>query len=344
MLGQMAVWIGDNTRLFTIIAGVIAAVAAAIIILNAALTAYKVITQAIKAVQEATWLSNPIFLVVAAVILLVAAIVILYKRSATFRAFVDAMWASIRAGALAVVNAVRPAFNVLFAALKIYVQVWWQYLKLVFALIKGAVQLVVAVFRGDWKGALNAVRGIVAAFRSFFVGIFNALPGPVRGALSAIGSIISGVFHTARSVVSSVINGMRRAIEGIKSSVEGAMRGLSAVLSAPFHAAEDAVKGLIGWVSTLLDKISHIKIPGSGLLSHIPGVGGHTVAPSVAGAYTYTADPALGTMAPRAAAAAAPSGPTIIVQGALDPEAVARQIRALLAGHDRRTGLVPRAV
>jgi hypothetical protein len=37
-------------------------------------------------------------------------------------------------------------------------------------------------------------------------------------------------------------------------------------------------------------------------------------------------------------ASAAGGGPTIIVQGALDPDAVARQIAALLRGRDRRAG------
>jgi hypothetical protein len=41
-----------------------------------------------------------------------------------------------------------------------------------------------------------------------------------------------------------------------------------------------------------------------------------------------------------AKAAPVVAGPTVIVNGAIDPEATARQIRRILAGHDRRVGLV----
>jgi hypothetical protein len=39
------------------------------------------------------------------------------------------------------------------------------------------------------------------------------------------------------------------------------------------------------------------------------------------------------------AAAASSGGINITVNGAIDPEATARQIRRILAGHDRRMGL-----
>lgn len=347
ILGKVAIFAQNNSKAFTVIIGVIAAVAAAIVILNAALTVQK----AILAISEAQWVATwaaaalPVVLVIAAIAAVVAIFVILYKKSATFRNFVDAMWKAIKVGALAVVNAIRPAFAVLFSALKVYVQVWWAYLKLVFNLIKGAVQLVVAIFKGDWKGALTAVRGIVAAFGSFFRSLFNLLPGPVRSALSAIWQIIAGAFRLARDAAAKAIGGIRTAIGGIKSAVQTAMNGLASILSAPFHAAESAVKSLIGWVSDLLDKISNIHIPGSGLLSHIPGM---RAAPAVGPA--YTGDPALGAFMTRPAATGTAStsttggGPTIIVNGALDPEAVARQIRSILAGHDRRMGLAGKAI
>jgi len=66
---------------------------------------------------------------------------------------------------------------------------------------------------------------------------------------------------------------------------------------------------------------------GSGTLSLVPALAAQSVAPAVP------------TATGRAASTAAAPGPTIIVNGAVDPEATARQIRRILAGHDRRMGL-----
>lgn len=66
---------------------------------------------------------------------------------------------------------------------------------------------------------------------------------------------------------------------------------------------------------------------GANTLSLVPALAAQSVAPAV--------PMARGT----AASTAAAPGPTIVVNGAVDPEATARQIRRILAGHDRRMGL-----
>jgi phage-related protein len=58
--------------------------------------------------------ANPIGLVILAIVAIVAAIVIAYKRSETFRAVIQALWAAIKAGAAAAWNALR-AFGASFA-------------------------------------------------------------------------------------------------------------------------------------------------------------------------------------------------------------------------------------
>jgi enoyl-CoA hydratase/carnithine racemase len=66
---------------------------------------------------------------------------------------------------------------------------------------------------------------------------------------------------------------------------------------------------------------------GAGTLSLVPALAASSTAPAVP------------TATGRAASTSAAPGPTIIVNGAIDPEATARQIRRVLAGHDRRMGL-----
>lgn len=66
------------------------------------------------------------------------------------------------------------------------------------------------------------------------------------------------------------------------------------------------------------------------------GAGTLTLVPAMAASSTA---PAVPMATGRAASTAAAPGPTIVVNGAIDPEATARQIRRVLDGHDRRMGL-----
>jgi hypothetical protein len=325
-LAGLAKVMGENAGTTRIVLGVILAIAAAILVLNVALKTYQAGLILTQAIQNATWLSNPIFLVIAAVLLLVGGFVLLYKKSATFKAFVDGMWAGIKAGVRIAAQVFRAVWQGAVAAVRTYLAAWRAYFTLIFNVIRGVVKAVVAVFKGDWKGALSAVRGIVQAFLSFFRSIFNLLPGPVKNAARAVWSALQDAF----------------------SKIRGAVSGLASLLSGPFNAMESAVDRVVSAVQSLIDWISRIKIPDvGGLLSKIPGVGkaapsAMTAVASPAGLSGLGGDPGLraGVLGRSAAAG---GGPTIIVQGALDPEAVARQIRRIVTGHDVRVGNVGRA-
>jgi hypothetical protein len=101
-----------------------------------------------------------------------------------------------------------------------------------------------------------------------------------------------------------------------------AASGLGAKLSAPFNAVKGAVDSAISAVQRLISWLGKIKVPKISIPS--PGKS----APSVAGASTRSG----GTTK------AAPAPITVIVNGAIDPEATARQIKRILSAHDRRTG------
>ena len=95
---KVAKWIGENTTLFLVIAGVIAGVAAAILIANAAIAVYTTVTTIAGIVSAASWGAAllPILLVIAAVLLVVGAVVLLWKKSETFRSIVLAVWGAVR--------------------------------------------------------------------------------------------------------------------------------------------------------------------------------------------------------------------------------------------------------
>lgn len=343
LLGKLAVFIGDNAKAFQIIAVVIASVAAAVVVLNAIIKAYTIYTTLAGIAAEHAWFAalGPIALIIAAVVAIGVALVVLYKKVGWFRDFVDAAWAIIKRGAqvagrvfmavwraaLQIIGALvrryggifKTAWQVAVFAVKAYVGALLAYFKLAFNVIKGIVKLVVAVFKGDWRGAIDAVRGIVRAFGDFFRSLFHLLPAPVQ------------------RVAETIKNALGRAFDWLK----GKASGLGDVLAKPFNAMRDAVNAVIGVVQDLIGWLDNIHIPDlskvTGLVGKIPGLG--MVAPTATGVTPGAfAAPRVGAPARRGATQNS-GGVNVVVNGALDPEATARQIQRILAGHDRRVGL-----
>lgn len=371
--GTLADWMNKNVRAVQILVGVFAGLVVAVLAINAAFKVYQAALIAWNAITKvataAQWLfnaalsANPVALIVLAIVALGVAFIVAYKKSKTFRDFVHKMWAGIKAAVRAVASffkrawqtalsavtgfvrrnkdAFRAVFAVIktaarvvsvifrtywrvaFAAVKTYLQALRAYFVLIFSVVKGVIKAVIAIFKGDWRGAFSAVKDILRAFKQFFLSIFRALPGPVQDIIRRIGSLVSGGFTKLRSAAS----------------------GLTSVITKPFSSLYDwvqkvidAVSDLIGWIGKIHVPSIHLpSIPGLGRSLSVPGVSAFSATPGAQPSLARAA-PGAGLTAPGARSTA--GGPTIVVQGALDPEAVARQIQRILTGHDRRIGRV----
>jgi hypothetical protein len=100
-LQKMGEWASENSTVFVIIAGVIGGIAAAIVIANAAMTAWTAATTAFTAVQtafNAVMALNPVVLLAIAIAALVVGLVIAYKKFDAFRNIVDAVFGAIKTG------------------------------------------------------------------------------------------------------------------------------------------------------------------------------------------------------------------------------------------------------
>jgi hypothetical protein len=359
LLAGMAGWMEKNSTTVQILIGVVAALAVSVLAINGALAVWNAATvvstalQALnskalittriqmialsvaqKATAAAQWLlnaamsANPVMLLVIAIVALVAIIVIAYKKSETFRKIIDALWAGIKSGAKAAAAVLKTVWNtaitwfkkawqLAFAAVKTYINIWKAIFVAVFNYIKQVIKLVVAIFKGDWKGAFAALKGIVQVFKQFFISIFRALPGPVQDILRKIKDGIVGAFNFIKDKAS----------------------GITDKITAPFEKLYDWVLKAIDAIGDLISKISDIHMPSFSLpdinpFSAIAGGGG--------GATGLTAQPGLSRTVMRGAkstpATAGGTGNTFIIQGALDPDAVARQIDQILKRRARRIG------
>ena len=307
VLGKIAEFAGKNQKAFLIIVGALAAVAGAVMAVNTALKIYKATMVVIQAVQAATFLTNPVFLIIAAVVLLVLGIIALWKKSEKFRDIVKGVWAAVKKAIAVVVEFFKVAWKVAFAIVKGYFTVYKAIVMAVFNAIKAVIKAVTGFFTAAWNTALAVVKGYFNVWKAVVTGVFDG----VKSVISAVASWLSTAFNAAIGVITSVFN------------------AVTTVVTAPFNAIVSAIQTAIGWVDTLIEKIKGIHLdvtPGFDLPGWLPG---NQSAP--APALTRGAGPA-------ATSSGGGGGVVVHVHGALDPEAVARQIQRILAGHSRRVG------
>jgi hypothetical protein len=97
----LATWAQENTKIILILAGVIGGLAGAVLAINAAMKVYQATLLVVQAAQAAfnfVLAANPIGIVIIALAALAAAFVVAYKKSETFREFVNKLFDAIKTG------------------------------------------------------------------------------------------------------------------------------------------------------------------------------------------------------------------------------------------------------
>jgi hypothetical protein len=316
ILGKMIDFMAKHKTATTVAIVAIAALAVGILALNVALGIYTAVTTLAASTTLMAWVAVawPILAVVAAVALLVVGIVILWKKSSTFRAVVLGTWAAIKSAAQAAARVVKVVWSATWRAISSAGRAMGAAVRAVFNAVRGAISAVV-----------SAVARLIGRIRSIRV------PGVIRSAFSAIRDTIGNVISRVGDLISK--------LRGI--TVPGAVKSA-------LNAIKDAANAVVTAIQNIINKLQSIPtphinwpsppkwlgkvIPG-GLLAPAP-----PVAPGPAPLGRYVAPTGRSGRLTGRAVATGSSGPTIVVQGALDPEAVARQIQRLLGGHTRRMG------
>ena len=101
VLQAMGQWAQDNTTIFLVVAGAIGGIAAAVVIANAAITAWGVATTVFTGIQtafNAIMAANPVVLFALAIAALVVGLVIAYKKFDAVKDIVDAVFGAIKTG------------------------------------------------------------------------------------------------------------------------------------------------------------------------------------------------------------------------------------------------------
>jgi phage-related protein len=254
------------------------------------------------------------------------------------------------AGLSVAVLAVNTAFKVYAATTKVVTAVTWLMNTALLSspltwVVIGVVALVAAfvlliknsegvrrAITNLWNSIKSGAKSVADACKSAFDAVLGAVKSTfnwIKANWPLLLAILTGPFGIAVAVIVKHWDTIKAATIKLVDAIKAKFAPLAAVLTAPFDAMKRALDAVIGTVEKLIGWLGKIKVPKISL-PKIPGINSTAApAPSLVGAPRG---------ATRAVSSSSAGGINITVNGALDPEAVARQIRRILAGHDYRVG------
>ena len=193
-------------------------------------------------------LLSPVLLIVAAVAALAAGFVYAYNEFEVFRTIVDAVWQALKDMAAWFADNLVPVVS---WAVDLVVR-WVEYL---WAQIQNVVDLVVALFSGDFAGAWDALKAAASEALGLVVDTFSGLPQ----------LLWDGIVGGLRWILAAGKSIGLKLLEGIGDALGGAVDWISSL-------GKDIANALIGFVNSLIDDLNkrlEIRIDGPGFLPDI---------------------------------------------------------------------------
>jgi phage-related protein len=293
-------WIKDNIPAIAVIVG---GLTAAWLAAGGAQTIFNAINAAGVAIQKAlnaSFLSSPIFWVIAGITALVAGFMLLWNNCEGFRNFWIGLWEKIKVAAKAVADWFKEAwtatlkwFEEAVAKIKEFFSKAWDgiksvfnnsiignYFKAIWETIKGIFAVVKAVLSGNWSEAWEAIKGIVNTWRDFFAGVWEK----IKAVFAVIGSWFSTKFTEAKNNIVNAFLNIKEKFGEIWTKIKSAFNISDMLtigkdlLTGLWNGINDKVEWLKGKVSGVVDKIKGWFTGKDGFDEHSPSKWAYGVA------------------------------------------------------------------
>lgn len=346
VLGTVAAWMTENSRVAQILIGVVGGLAVAVLAVS---TAMKLVNAATSLIGLAT---NPIGLVVLALIAVVAAVVLLWNKCKWFRDAVTAIWNAIRKSAEVAWNAISTAVS---AVVKFLVGLWQGFLRTITGIwsglsgaastawgaVRGVVQGIVDWLEALWHGFMTAISGIWSGLVGAARTAWDAIRAPIQAVIDWVASVWEGLIATVVGIWDRIVSGVTAALAPIRTAIDAIRTAWDNTVGA----IERTIEKVKGWLGGITDKIGDIAGKIGGVLGKLnpfsksaPGVP-VMVAPTLFG---RSAGGAAGPMRAQPAAGTAAGGNVyhFTINGAVDADGTARTISRILSARARRVGPV----
>ena len=193
-------------------------------------------------------------------------------------------------------------------------------------------------FQDIWNAAFKAVSDIIQSVYGWISKNWPLLLAILTGPIGLAVLFVVRNFDSIKDAALGVYNWLKDTFVTVFDTVKNAATTALGLVLAPIRAIESAFQSVERAVKSVIDWISKIKIPDiGGIVSKLNPFSASAPAPAVANP-TVARYGAFTTGAASRAVAGGTNGPTIIIQGAIDPVATAQQIRRILRDDARRRG------
>lgn len=225
--------------------------------------------------MNTAFLASPITWVIVGIVALVAAFVVLWNKSESFRSFWTGLFEQVKSAVMQALSSIQPALQNLANKLlelwqdvqpiiPIVEKVGAVVLVVLGSIFAGAIQgaisaltplidafssfvsfvtnvvnAVVALFKGDFSGAIDFASDAVVNFKDFIENGFNAI-------LSFIGGFASGFLDAVGGALSAIGIDASETISSMKSTVKNGLEAVKGFFGNILGAASDTVKEKLG--------------------------------------------------------------------------------------------------
>lgn len=187
-----------------------------------------------QAALDAVLDANPIVLIVIAIAALVAAFILAYKKSATFRAIVAAVFGAVKAAGLAMWAGLQAAFHAIADA---FTWLWGVLKTTAGAIVTGLTAAWTATrdaMIAVWDAIKTAAVTVFTALKDAVLAVWHAIDGPTRVIWTILSTFLKVIWITIRTV-------FEVALSLIYLAVVNAWKAIQAVTSAVWDAIKTAL-------------------------------------------------------------------------------------------------------
>ena len=195
------------------------------------------------------FLASPVTWVIAGIVALIAIFVVLWNKSEAFRNFWKGLFAQVQNAVQQAWTSIQPALQKLGQKLTEL----WQAVQPIIRIIEkvGAVVLTVlgATFAGAIQGALSALTPLINAltsFTSFVTNVVNAVVALFRGDFSGALDFASGFLDAVGGALSAIGIDASETISKMKDTVKNGLEAVKGFFGNILGAASDTVKEKLG--------------------------------------------------------------------------------------------------
>jgi phage-related protein len=339
VLADMAKWVQENIGVVQTMAVVIAALAAGILILNGVMMVMNIIAAV-----------NPWVILAVAVVALIGVIVWL----ATQTTFFQDVWAAVASFA----TTVWTEFT------RFVGEAWNNVVNFITGLVNNVGNFFASVVKGisnAWNAGFNFIRGVVGNVINFIVGVVNNVRNVASSVANAVGSFFANGFNYARNVAVGVINGIVSYFGHISNTAGRIISWVQSVFASGFNyiysVAAGVINGIVGFFGRISGAVSNaiawvrnlFNMGGMpGWLKGVLGMGGTGFEISAAFAAPVTGEFGIGATGGGFIGSRVSGGNSapvvnnysIVVNGALDPVSVGKQLKKIVNSAAIRDGSI----